>query len=119
MLKLSQLSGDKFFDALYAISPLFPVLEEIDVGKLTDKQKSAEQVGISLFGNVIAKLIPTITSKENRHCVWELISILDEKPISEVEKYPPPKLIFKIRKIFADGELTSFLSYVDESDSQE
>lgn len=119
MKKLSELSGDIFMDAFFTLSPLLPALEKLDLGNLSDNEKSAEERGISLFANIIVQLLPAITCKENRHCIWELLSILDEAPANEVKEYPAPKLVFKIRKIFAEGELTNFLSYAETSDTQE
>lgn len=116
MKKLSELSGDQFMDAFFALSPLLPVLENIDLGTLKDNEKTAEQRGISLFASILAKLLPAITCKENRHCVWELLSILDEVTVEEIKQYPAPKLISKIRKIFAEGELANFMSYAEVSD---
>lgn len=116
MKKLSELSGDQFMDAFFALSPLLPVLEKIDLGTLKDNEKTAEQRGVSLFANIITKLLPTVTCKENRHCIWELIAILDETTAEEVKKYPAPKLVFKIKKIFLEGELANFLSYAEISD---
>ena len=43
MKKLSELQGDAFMDAFYALSPLLPVLEQLDLGGLNDLKKSADQ----------------------------------------------------------------------------
>lgn len=119
MKRLSELSGDALMDVLYALTPILPIIESIDYQMFRDKEKSVEDRGIAIFANVLSKLWPTITSKENRHCAWEIISILDEVPFDEAKSYPMPKLIFKIRKIFSEGELTNFLSYAEESEAPE
>lgn len=119
MKRLSELSGDQLMDAFYALSPILPVLEKVDIGSLADNKRDATEKGLSLFVSILTKLLPTITSKENRHCIWDILSILEGKSVSDIKKYPAPKLISKIRKIFAEGELTNFLSYAEESDTAE
>lgn len=119
MKRLSELTGDAFMDALYALAPIMPALETIDYSGLQDSTKTAMERGISFVTSSLSKLLPALTSKENRRCVWEIISILDEVPISEIKEYPAPKLVFKIRKLFAEGELKNFLNYAESSDTTE
>ena len=123
MKKLSELKGDQFMDAFNALCPLIPVIESIDINALYEQNGETLEVSkinaVQQMVKIITRLLPIITSKEHRKCVWEVISILDEKSIEEIKEYEAPKLIFKIRKIFAEGELTNFLSYVEKSDTEE
>lgn len=162
MRKIADLQADDFFDVIYALSPVLPMIadmeiiknqmfpdanilalrvemakERLKVEKANEKQDDnpdtpvktktieaaekriteinaelqAEIVGV--FGRDISKIVPALASRQNRGAIIEVLSILEEQPISEILKYPAPKLLSKITAVVKDTDFTSFLSYVE------
>lgn len=111
-MKLTELNATQFFNALECITPLFPVLEKIDIRTAVE-----DKTGIAIMEALLVKLLPTLLMKENRQYIFGLISILEDITVEEVERLPAYKLITILKNVFAEGELVSFLELAKASDT--
>lgn len=157
MKKISELTAEEFFDVIYALSPVLPMITEMEVlqaqlfqnyneritrartviatntillekggnpgkedehkRKIEDARQSIYDENAKIFARDISKIVPLLTSKENRGCIFNALSVIDGLPADEVRKYPAPKLIMKIKQIISDTDFKSFLSYAEESEA--
>ena len=132
MRKISELNGDEFFDFLYALTPVLPVLSQLEIVKngfdivlksnIDNKIKSKDQKNAALTAELLTILaaelpvvIPHLTSKENRSAIYEIIHILDGVPIDDIKKYPAAKLMTQIKQIFTDVNFKDFFTYAEPS----
>ena len=122
MRKISELTSDEFFDVIFALSPILPLITDMEIVQVklfgNNKEMTNKEV-TELFARDITKIIPLLTSKERRSCIFEIISIVDGIPIDEVKLYPPSKTATKIKKIISDADFKDFLSYADKSELTE
>lgn len=167
MKKIAELLGDEFLDVIYALTPILPMIVDMEItqmqlfGKYNENivnarkvvanekeklnktleikegdgttafksktiencnKKIAEATNIIeneislIFGRDISKIIPLLASKDNRNCIFETLSILDNLPVAQVKKYPSPKLCSKIKSVIGDTDFKSFLSYAEQSE---
>ena len=135
MRKISDLEGDEFFDVLYALTLILPVLSQLEIVKSgfgvilkpnpdsklkTKEQKDAALTAeiFTILANELPVIIPHLTSKQNRNAIYEVINILDDVPVSDIKKYPAAKLTTRIKQIFSDSNFKDFLSYAEPSDTK-
>ena len=146
MRKLNEVQGDEFFDLIYAMSPIIPIIGDMEVfqaqfGSMTEKTAEAQAMIVaekskktpsikvvteatriiqaemaSMFVRDIAKVVPVL-AKNHRDAVYEVLSLVDQVPISDVKKYPGPKLLSELYQLFRDTDFKSFLSYAEPSAS--
>lgn len=165
MKKISDLTGDEFFDVIYSLSPILPMITNMEIiqmqlfGKFNknildaretvaiEEAKRIEAMGMQdgdgttaiknktiescakkineanavieseisgIFGKDISNIVPFLTSKDNRNCIFETLAILENLTVEEIKKYPAPKLWSKIWKVIKDADFKSFLSYAEE-----
>jgi hypothetical protein len=144
MRKLNELNGDEFFDVIYALSPVLPMIGDMELVKaqffkvyneritgalarsraekakpkpdrdvITQAERDVIDENLNIFVRDISAIVPLLSSKENRGIIFTVLSILDEKPVDEVKKYPAPKLVDMMKRVLKDTNFKDFLSYAE------
>lgn len=136
MKKLNELNGDQFFDVLYALTPILPALEKIDLfdmyvngtnGKIakvdansTDEEKmAANKSYMKIIVQGIGEILKLITSRENRGCAWEVLSIVDGVTTNEARSYLAPIIWHKLKTLFSGDGIKAFFPQSDKSELAE
>lgn len=123
MKKLSELNGDEFFDVLYALTPILPALENIELADLYINGKQGKSFDnkevMRVFVQGISEILKLITSKENRDCAWEILAIVDGVKPTETRKYLAPKIWLKLKTLFSGDGIKAFFPQQDKSESAE
>jgi len=145
MRKISELDAESFFDVIYTLSPLIPILCDTDIvkaqffriysdefqsvqNKLSEAAVKETPENVLMSASVesaniivrdISKLIPLLTSKENRGIIFETLAIIEQKKAADIKKYTPPQLISKIKQLISDPDLASFLTYAESPEPTE
>jgi len=142
MRKLHELTGDEFFDVIGILSPILPVLSELEIIKaqiggvnqtiadaqetiaIEQRKKAPDRKVIrkmrsiiegetaTVFARDVSKIVPLIAT-QHRDIAYSLLSIVDEVPTSEVKKYVGPKIMSKLFSVFKETDFRSFLSYAE------
>ena len=142
MRKLHELTGDEFFDVIGVLSPILPVLSDLEIvqaqiGSYNETIAEARQAiafesakkkpdtkeilrakrvidaeTASVFTRDIAKLVPLIAI-QHRDVAYGLLAIIDQVPVSEVKRYPGAKIMTQLIAVFRDTDFGSFLSYAE------
>ena len=142
MRKLHELAGDEFFDVIGVLSPILPVIGDLEIvqaqiGSTNEKiteardimafenmKKSPDRKAIrkaksainaetaAIFARDVSKIVPLIVTK-HRDIAYSLLSIIDEASVADVKKYVGPKIMSKLFQMFKDTDFRSFLSYAE------
>lgn len=135
-MRLSELSGDQFFDVLYAMTPILPALENIDLfglyvngaqgklPKITENSTQADRDAANkaymhILVQGISEILKLITSKEHRNCAWEVLGIVDGVSAETAKKYNAAQIWLKLMALFDGNGLKDFFNSAAESDTTE
>lgn len=116
MRKLSELKADEFIDVSLIFIQILPAIKDFDLGEVYIEGKTDQEKGIALITEICTKLLPVILGKEHRKCIYEILSILEEKTIDEIKEYKGGKLISCVKNAFSGGEIANFFQYAEESE---
>lgn len=123
MKKLSELNGDEFFDVLYALTPVLPALESIEIVDLYVNGKQGKVLGnkevMRIFVQGISEILKLITSKEHRSCAWEVLAIVDGVSANKTRKYLAPEIWSKLKTLFSGEGIRAFFPQQDKSEQAE
>jgi hypothetical protein len=145
--KLNELNGDEFFDVIYALSPVLPMIGDMEIvkayfhksfserldGALTRKRaeeskpkpnkdvisqlnKEIADENLNIMVHDISAVVPLLSSKENRGIIFTVLSILEQKPVEEIKKYPGPKIVDMLKRVISDTNFKDFLSYAEPTE---
>lgn len=122
-MKLSELNTDKALDALCELTPfvaniaedeqIISALDAIMPKENEEQAKEGEQAKENGFAATFrimsgfSRMIPVLL-KTHRSDVYGILSITNEKPVSEIASQPINDTIRQVREAFQDSELISF-----------
>lgn len=122
-MKLSELNTDKALDALCELTPyisniaednnVVSALDAIMPEENEEQAKEGEQAKENGFAATFrimsgfSRMIPVLL-KTHRSDVYGILSITNEKPVSEIASQPINDTIRQVREAFQDSELISF-----------
>lgn len=121
-MKLKEMSTDKTLDVLCdLVQPVSEIMEDKKLveaffkkATVDEKAKGSERKAIGLMQ--VAKnfkvFVPSLL-KKHRNSVYEILSIVNEKPIDEIKKQSPIETINQIKELAQDEDLISFFSSQD------
>lgn len=112
-MKLHELSTDQALDALCELTPYISNIAADEsmvsaVGKIINVNKDMNMFGQGLvFMERMGEIIPMLLRK-HRSDVYGILSVLNEKPASDIAAQPAGDTIRQIRDVFQDEDLLSF-----------
>lgn len=112
-MKLSELSTDKALDVLCELTPYISNISSDDavvgaVGKIVDTDKNINLYGKALLlAERMGEIIPVLL-KDHRPDVYGVLSVMNERPASEIATQKITDTILQVRELFQDPELLSF-----------
>ena len=108
------ISTDKVFDMLPSVVILYDKLG-IDGyrKKIADQNKGKKNVNNEVLGIDLIKYILSNSAKIKEE-VFEIVSIIEEKPVEEIKAQSPIKTFNTLKEIFMDKETTDFLAQAME-----
>lgn len=119
MIKINELSTDKTLDLICDLTPwVSEIMEDKEVVKLfaekvkLDKNASEEKVKNTVITATIkkvSKFIPLFLNK-HREATYNILSLLNEKPVEEVRSQKAIVTINEIKEMFKDKDLMDFFS---------
>lgn len=116
-MKLSELSTDRALDALCELTPYVANIASDEVvaeavgkfiGTDDDADKDIDIYGKGLmFMGRIGKIIP-ILLKTHRGDVYGILSVINERPVSEIAAQNLMETMAQVRELFRDEEFAAF-----------
>lgn len=112
-MRLSELSTDRALDVLCDLTPYVSGIASDEavietVGKVMDGGEDLNRYGqILLFTERIGQIIPLLL-KTHRADVYGILSVMNEKEVSEIAGQNVLETIRQAREVFQDKELLSF-----------
>ncbi len=116
-MKLSELSTDKALDVLCELMPCIAnIIEDEQIVNGLDaiiQEKSSKREGANGFNTGIrvmgglANLAPVLL-QTHRNDMYIILSVLNEKSVSDIASQPVADTIRQVREIFKDSDLLSF-----------
>lgn len=112
-MKLSELSTDRALDVLCELTPYIANIASDEavvsaVGKVVDANKEINIYGKALLlAERMGEIIPALF-KDHRLDVYGVLSIMNERPASEIAAQKITDTILQVRELFQDPELLSF-----------
>lgn len=124
-MKLSELSTDHALDVLCELTPFVAnICEDGDLvatlGEKIDLDENMNMYGqFTMLAGKIGKITP-ILLKTHRVDVYNILSVLNEKPVDEIAAQPIGDTIRQVREAFQDSELLSFFrSFVQRGQKEQ
>jgi hypothetical protein len=104
------LNTEKVFDMLPVVVVLYDKLN-IDGyrKKIAADNKGKKNINSELVGIDLVKYILSNSAKIKEE-VFEIVSIIEEKPVEEIKAQSPVKTFNTLKEIFMDKETTDFLT---------
>lgn len=113
-MKLSELSTDRALDVLCELTPcIYNITSDKEIVDSASKVIHADLSETSVYGQYlmiadrIVEILPMLL-KNHRPDVYGILSILNEKPVSEIAAQPVRDTIRQVREAFQDEDLLSF-----------
>lgn len=112
-MKLHELNTDRALDALCELTPYISNIAADEsmvsaVGKIVNVNKDMNMFGQGLvFMERMGEIIPMLLRK-HRADVYGILSVLNDKPASDIASQPAGDTIRQIRDVFQDEDLLSF-----------
>lgn len=112
-MKLSELSTDQSFDVLCELSPYIGNITNDEtvvntIGKVMENGQELNQYGkVMLLLGRVGEIIPLLL-KEHRPDVYGILSIMNERPVSEIAAQKLTETIKQVKELFQDEDFMHF-----------